>query len=80
MDKIEKFISSLNKNLREQIKPVILKIVANDLSGIKIKKLKGFDDLFSVRKGKIRIVFRHKNNLNIIINIDYRDKVYKDLE
>lgn len=80
MDKIEKFIESLNKNLRQQVKITILKIVANDLSGIKTKKLKGFDNLFSVRKGKIRIVFRHEDNLNIIINIDYRDQVYKDLE
>lgn len=79
MDKIEKFIRSLNKNLRQQVKTTIFKIVTNDLSGIKTKKLKGFDNLFSVRKGKIRIVFRHEKDVNIVINIDHRDQVYKDL-
>lgn len=80
MDKIQKFIESLNKNLRQQVKILIIRITSNNLSGIKIKRLKGFDNLYATRKGKIRVVFRHEKDINIIVNIDYRDRIYKHLE
>lgn len=77
MDKIQKFLLSLNKAERG----VLLKILANirlwKISGYDIKPLKGYKGFFRLRKGKIRIVFTKRGEVGIIINIGYRKDIYK---
>ncbi len=77
MDKIAKFLNKLNKKQREKIQELILKILANDISEFKVKKLKGFEDLYRIREGQIRMVFRKKDGKNILININFRKDIYK---
>src|SRR3990167_4382524 len=77
MDKISKFLNRLSKAETEKLAFLISKIVANELDDLKVKKLKGFPDLYKIRYRKIRIVFRREVNKNVLVNIDYRNKVYK---
>lgn len=79
MNKISKFLSRLTKAEAEKLAFLINKILANDITELKVKKLKGFPDLYKVRYRKIRIVFRREENKNVLVNIDYRNKVYKNL-
>ncbi len=80
VDKIEKALKGLKEKERKVIKSILTKIQKEKTGDLDIKKLKGRDDIFRVRKGKIRIVFR-KNNENIsILSIERRsDKTYRDL-
>lgn len=46
---------------------------------INIKKLRNQENLYRLRTWQIRIVFQKKENIAIIINIDCRKNIYKNL-
>ena len=80
MDKISKALQSLSPYERELIKNIILKIKGNSLSGFDLKKLKDCNNIFRVRKGKLRIIFRRLDNNEIyFLAIERRfDNTYSD--
>lgn len=79
MDKIDKALKRLSSNERKIIKPLLEKILNNDLKNLDIKKLKGYDGIFRVRKGKIRVIYKiDKNDEIFILAIERRtDKTYR---
>lgn len=77
MDKIEKFIKRLSKKQAIRIGKALLDIVMLDLKGYDVKKMKGAEDLYRMRIGDIRIVFRKNKNNGIPIDIAFRGKIYK---
>ncbi len=58
MDKIAKALLSLSSSERETMKSVLLKIKTGIFAGLDLKKLKNCDDIFRVRKGKLRVIFK----------------------
>jgi mRNA-degrading endonuclease RelE of RelBE toxin-antitoxin system len=79
-DKIKKLLAKLSKQERELVKLLILRVKLNDTLGLDIKQLKGHKDLFRVRKGRIRVVYRKSPGTFLILRIDRRnEKTYKDL-
>lgn len=78
MDKIAKALEKFNTDERNKIKAILLKINSGVFTGLDIKKLKGHDNIFRVRKGKIRIIYRINQNNNIyILTVERRsDKTY----
>lgn len=78
MDKIAKALLSLSAQERKAIKAILLKIKAGVLSGLDLKKLKNCDDIFRVRKGKLRIIFKKDTTGKyFILAIERRsDKTY----
>ncbi len=58
MDKIEKALSRLSAFEKEKIKEILIRLESGHLSSLDIKKLKGRTDIFRVRKGKLRIIYR----------------------
>lgn len=58
MDRIEKALQKLSPKERTWVKEALLRLQASDLKHLNIKKLKGREDIFRVRKGDIRIVYR----------------------
>ena len=79
MDKITKFLLKLSEKEREFILFVMGKISILSLDWLDIRKLQWETDLFRVRKWKIRIIFKKENLKWVIIDINYRDKIYKDI-
>lgn len=75
---LRKLLLRFNKEDRIILEDLIDKISSLDWRGLDIKKLQGYDDIFRLRKGKIRIIFyKHKIDISII-NIERRnDKTYK---
>lgn len=67
MDKIAKALLSLSVKERELIKSILFKVKAGDFSGLDLKKLKNCTDIFRVRKGKMRIIFRQDSAGNYFI-------------
>ena len=58
MDKIEKALQKLSKKERDVTQKILNRLLKNQLTGLDRKKLKGHSDIFRIRKGDIRIVYR----------------------
>ena len=82
MNKIAKALRNLSSYEREAIKGILLKIKNGSLSGFDLKKLKNCNDIFRVRKGKLRIIFKKKDdNQYFILTIERRsDKTYNNFK
>ena len=78
MDKITKALQLLSLKEREIIKDILLKVKENSWAGFDLKKLKGTKDIFRIRQGKIRIIFKREVGGEIsILAIERRsDKTY----
>lgn len=82
MDKIEKFLKRLSKkNFKSLMNETFPKIRSLDLKGLDLKPLTGYKGLYRVKVGKIRIIFFKdtKQKRGIIVAIDHRGKIYKQL-
>lgn len=81
MDKIIKALAKLSKQEKIIIKNILIKIKSNSLSGFDIKKLKNYDNIFRIRKGSVRIIFKKNGDKNFkILAVEKRsDNTYKKL-
>ncbi len=77
MDKISKSLKKFSLAERKKIKVILNKIKQNNLENLQVKKLKGHDDIFRVRKGKIRIIFLKKDKKIAVLAVERRsDNTY----
>jgi len=72
MDKIEKALNKFNSREREKLKKILIQIDKKDFQNLDLKKLKGRDDVFHIRKSNIRIIFRKIDNSIKILSIERR--------
>ena len=81
MDRISKFLNKLSQKEMTIVKDVLEKIKKAETANLDIKKLKGADNFFRVRKGDIRIIYRISEKEEIILlNIERKnDNTYKFL-
>ncbi len=78
MDKISKALQKLAPKEKKIAKRILAKLKEKSLAGFDIKKLKGYNDIYRIRKGKIRIIYRiDKGGNNWLITIERRtDNTY----
>lgn len=74
MDRIEKALQKLTPRERRRIAETLERIEQNQWHGLDMKKLKSRHDIFRVRKGNIRIIFRMENKQAFILAIERRSK------
>lgn len=78
MPSLQKLLSKFSKEERELIESLIKAIISLRWRGLDIKKLKGYQDIFRVRKGDIRIIFAKDKKDIFILSIDRRrEDTYK---
>lgn len=78
MDKIKKALNKLDAKERRRTKIILKKINSGQLRGLDIKKLKGREDIFRIRGGNIRIIYRKSGKDLFILAIERRsEKTYK---
>ncbi len=78
MDKIKKALSKLTGKEKGRVKEIIQEIIKGNVANLDIKKLKARDDIFRVRKGGIRIIYRKEKEKVFILTIERRsDRTYK---
>lgn len=58
MDKITKFLRKLGDKELDSVLDLLSKIKSGDTHDLHIKKLKGFKNIFRLRSGDIRILYR----------------------
>jgi len=73
MNELDKFLCKLDKKTRIVVEKVVTLIILGNFSLLDIKKLRGSQNRYRVRVGRIRIVFEQTRNSNNITNISYRD-------
>jgi len=71
-DKIEKALRNLSDKERQRLKIILAAIKDGRLDGLDVVKLKGYDDIYRVRKGDLRIIFRWTRVGIIILTIERR--------
>jgi mRNA-degrading endonuclease RelE of RelBE toxin-antitoxin system len=76
MKRAEKFLRSLDPKRRGVIDLLIRRITRRDFDGLDIKKLKDEEEIYRVRKGKIRIIFRLSESVEIIDIVFRNDNTY----
>lgn len=74
MDRIEKALVKLTPKERTWVRQILRRLIAGDTKGLNIKKLKGREDIFRVRKGTIRIIYRAVKNGIFILAIEHRSE------
>ena len=74
MDKIKKALSKFSQKERNTIKSVLIKIRKNDLKDLDVKKLKKKNNIFRIRKGKIRIIYHKQDDRVNILTIERRSE------
>ena len=81
MDKINKVLQKLAEKERTAIKDILFKLIKGETSSFNIKKLKGRDDIFRIRKGNLRIIYRFNDKKQIyILAIERKNEnTYKNL-
>ncbi len=78
MDRISKALQKLAQKERDAVRSVLAKLSARDTGALDIKKLKGHDDIFRVRKGHLRIIYRVDGKIIFLIAIEKRrEDTYK---
>ena len=73
MNRIQKFLSKLNKKERVVADELIARILSSELYDLNVKKLRGFNSLYRVRKGDLRIIFSQSDRGVNILDVSRRN-------
>jgi len=77
VEKWKKQLLKLDKNW--ELKNIIKDIINNKFDKYDFKKLTWHKNIFRIRKGKIRIFFKIENWKSLLLRIESRWDVYKNL-
>lgn len=78
MDKISKLLEGLSDKELERIKSTLNLLLSKKFDNLDIKKLKGRKDIFRVRRGNFRIIYRMNKEKIYILAIEKRnERTYK---
>lgn len=79
MDKTQKFLKKLSRTEQKEMIDVLELIFSNKTKDLDIKKLTGYNDIYRVRSGKIRVIFRRQDpDINILEISRRSNKTYRD--
>ena len=78
-DKITKELANFTSKERLLVKELLIQIRSDDRQGLVITKLKGHQDIFRIKKGRIRIIYRQNKEVFKVLVIERRsEKTYRD--
>jgi len=78
MDKIDKALSRLTPKEKQSVKEIVKTLRSWSFNNLDIKKLKIGNDIFRVKRGRIRIIYQVRNNQIFILKIGFRkESTYK---
>lgn len=78
-DKIQKSLNALTEKEKKVVRILLLKIKTGQMSRVDIKKLKGRNDIYRAKKGKIRIIYKMDSSGTYLLAIERRsENTYKN--
>ena len=66
-DKISKELAKFTDKERQLVKSILLQLRSGELAGLQIVKLRGHDDIFRVKKGRIRIIYQQSKSIKVLV-------------
>lgn len=79
MDKIQKALQKLNTKEKKAVKEILNKLLSKEFLGLNIQKLRGHKDIYRVRKGNIRIIYKQTEKDLFLLAIERRsEKTYRE--
>lgn len=77
-DKIIKELAKFTSKERQLVKKILTQLKQNDLKGLQVTKLKGHQDIFRVKKGRLRIIYRqNREAINVLVIERRSEKTYR---
>ncbi len=78
MPNLKKLLSKFSKRERKAIESLIEAVVSLNWKSLDVKKLKGHQNFFRVRKGDIRIIFtKDKKDISVLAIDRRKESTYK---
>lgn len=78
MDELEKFLRKQSIRKRKMVIKLIDDLLRGDFENCSVVKLKGYRNLFRIRKGKIRVIFTKTKDHIVIKKVSFRnEETYK---
>lgn len=79
MDKLTKFLKKLDSKERDRLKNILSLLFSGATYKLDIKKLKDRDDVYRVRAGNLRIIFKKENDDLQVLDVGRRnERTYRD--
>lgn len=80
MDKVDKALDKLTPKEKERIKKIVKALRLGRFDNLDIKKLRGTDNVFRVRKGDLRIIYQVRYGQVFVLKLGHRrENTYKIL-
>ena len=80
MDEITKALAKLPKEYRTTSDFLMLRLHARDFLGLNVSKLKGQKDIYRLKHGRIRIIFRMNREQLLVLQVGLRsEKTYRGI-
>ncbi|MDP4007910.1 MAG: type II toxin-antitoxin system RelE/ParE family toxin [Candidatus Peregrinibacteria bacterium] len=77
VDKVRKFFDSLDEKMKKRIHDKLTEIKAHPFKASGVKKLQGWgENVYRVRIGKIRVIYKVLENDIEIVDINFRGNIY----
>ncbi|MFO0781903.1 MAG: hypothetical protein U0524_03375 [Candidatus Saccharimonadales bacterium] len=77
-DKISKELAKFTDKERQLVKSILLQLRSGELAGLQIVKLRGHDDIFRVKKGRIRIIYQQSKAIKVLVIERRSEKTYRN--
>jgi mRNA-degrading endonuclease RelE of RelBE toxin-antitoxin system len=78
-NKITKSLAKFSTKERAIVKEILLQLQIGKATGLQITQLKGHQDIFRVRKGRLRIIYQLRESGIRVLAIERRsEKTYRD--
>lgn len=79
VNKIDKALNRFSKTERQQVKKIFERIKRQELTGLNATKLKGYSNVFRIKKGDLRIIYRIETTGFFIVSVGRRnEKTYRE--
>lgn len=80
MDKLKKLLLRISEHDRRELQAIIFLIMKNDLTLLSVKKVSGHQNVFRVRSGRYRVIFKKEETMPRILDIRLRNEnTYKNI-
>ena len=80
VDKITKSLNKFSDSERAMVKKILVALNSGNFSGLDLKKLKSHENIFRIRKGKIRIIYRLQSGQIYLLAVEKRnDNTYNSI-
>lgn len=78
MDEIEKALAKLPKEYKGVFHTILLRLFARDFLGLDIARMKGHKDVYRLKQGRLRIIFRMSRDRLLLLQVGLRsEKTYR---